>query len=343
MFERFSQDARNVVVQAQNEARRAGAHHIGPEHLLMGLMLGRSGIGYDVLHANGITLEFVRAESDRLLGRSATGFGGDDVEALKTIGIDLEAVVESVERSFGPGALAGGTSSSITGHIPFAHQAKKVLELSLREALRLHHNYIGTEHILLGMVRQGDGPVAQILTNGGTEPDALREQVEARVGPASDSEESTLLRSAGRLSPEGLATVKVAQALAQQMDTPTGTEHLLLALILGDGPASDTLAGSGFNHDRVRGWIATHKPKASGGLVGRLRRRGSPTSSIKKVLEDSLRECVGRGDSDVGNSHMLLGLLDGDSTTTAMKIIHDAGVSPVDLRARLIEAIDEAA
>jgi ATP-dependent Clp protease ATP-binding subunit ClpA len=341
MFERFTHDARQVVVQAQEQARETRGSHIGPEHLLMGLLAVQSGVGYEELSSAGVTLQFVRAESARISGQSTGGLGGEDAAALKTIGIDLDAVVESVERTFGAGAMSGG-AKEIKGHIPFAPKAKKVLELSLREALRLHHNYIGTEHILLGMIRGEDGAVVQILTNGGVEIAALREQVESRMGPPVDSEESALLRSAGHLSPEGLATVKVAQALAQQTETPTGTEHLLLALILGSGPTSDVLARAGITHERTRGWIATHKPKPSGGLVGRFRKRSGPTSSVKTVLEDSLRESVRRGDADVANHHMLLGLLDGDSTT-ALKIIHDAGVSPDQLRSRLIEAVDEAA
>src|ERR1035438_2771564 len=124
MFERFTSRARHVVVLAQEEARRIQHNYIGTEHLLLGLLGEPDGVAAQVL----------------------TGFG-----------ISLEGARQEVLAIIGPGKTAP------SGHIPFTPRAKKVLELSLREALALHHNYTGTEHILLGVIREGDGVGAQVL------------------------------------------------------------------------------------------------------------------------------------------------------------------------------------
>jgi ATP-dependent Clp protease ATP-binding subunit ClpC len=124
MFERFTDRARRVVVWAQEEARTFNHNYIGTEHLLLGLIREGEGVASKALTAVGIELEMVREELDRRVGRGA---------------------------------------SQPKGHIPFTPRAKKVLEFSLREALKLGHNYIGTEHVLLGLLREGEGVAAQIL------------------------------------------------------------------------------------------------------------------------------------------------------------------------------------
>jgi Clp amino terminal domain, pathogenicity island component len=138
MFERFTNRARNVVKLAQEEARRLDHDHIGTEHVLLGLLGEPEGIGAKALVALGVSLEAVRADVERIIGR-------------------------------GQGAP--------TGHIPFTPRAKKVLELSLREALKLHHNYIGTEHIVLGLVREGEGVAAKILVESGADLPQVRQEV----------------------------------------------------------------------------------------------------------------------------------------------------------------------
>ena len=123
----------------------------------------------------------MRAEARRLVGNQAP-LGDDDAAALATIGIDLSAVVDQVERSFGAGALASDAPGR--GRFPrrpFTKRAKKVLGLALREALRLHHDYIGTEHLLLGLIREGDGLAAKILVDGGISLEALRDRVLAGI------------------------------------------------------------------------------------------------------------------------------------------------------------------
>ncbi len=138
MFERFTDRARRVVVLAQEEARLLNHNYIGTEHLLLGLIHEGEGVA---------------------------------AMALESLGISLEAVRAQVEEIIGQGQRAP------TGHIPFTPRAKKVLELSLREATQLSHNYIGTEHILLGLIREGEGVAAQVLVKLGADLSRVRQQV----------------------------------------------------------------------------------------------------------------------------------------------------------------------
>jgi ATP-dependent Clp protease ATP-binding subunit ClpC len=138
MFERFTDRARRVVVLAQEEARMLNHNYIGTEHILLGLIHEGEGVA---------------------------------AKALESLGISLDAVRQQVEEIIGQGQQAP------SGHIPFTPRAKKVLELSLREALQLGHNYIGTEHILLGLIREGDGVAAQVLVKLGADLNRVRQQV----------------------------------------------------------------------------------------------------------------------------------------------------------------------
>jgi ATP-dependent Clp protease ATP-binding subunit ClpC len=138
VFERFTEPARQVVVLAQDEARELKHNYIGTEHLLLGLIREERGLAARVLGSLGVTLEGVRVQVGRIIG------SGDDVT---------------------------------TGEIPFTPRSKKVLELSLREALGLGHNYIGTEHVLLGIVAEGEGVACRILLDFGVSSDAVRDAV----------------------------------------------------------------------------------------------------------------------------------------------------------------------
>jgi hypothetical protein len=138
MFKRFTDRARRVVVLAQEEARMLNHNYIGTEHILLGLLHEGEGVA---------------------------------AKALESLGISLEAVRTQVEEIIGQGQQAP------SGHVPFTPRAKKVMELSLREALQLGHDYIGTEHILLGLIREGDGVAAQVLIRLGAHLDRVRQQV----------------------------------------------------------------------------------------------------------------------------------------------------------------------
>ena len=138
MFERFTDRARRVVVLAQEEARMLNHNYIGTEHILLGLIHEGEGVA---------------------------------AKSLEALNVSLESVRQQVEEIIGQGQQAP------SGHIPFTPRAKKVLELSLREALQLGHNYIGTEHILLGLIREGEGVAAQVLVKLGADLNRVRQQV----------------------------------------------------------------------------------------------------------------------------------------------------------------------
>lgn len=169
MFERFTTEARDVVVAAQGEARELGHRHIGTEHLLLGLLIDATTVGGTILAGCGMTLHTTRQTLLDLLG--GTTDPAEDAEALEAIGIDLGQVRAAVEEAFGKGALerAGAGGFSRRGHIPFSKKAKKALELSLREALRLKDRHIGPEHILLGLLREGEGLAAMLLSQAGVD------------------------------------------------------------------------------------------------------------------------------------------------------------------------------
>ena len=145
MFERFTNRARRVVVLAQEEARLLRHNYIGTEHLLLGIMAEGEGTAFRALDGLGLTLELARQQVEGIIG-------------------------------------AG--QNAMSGHIPFTPRAKKVLELSLREALQLGHNYIGTEHILLGIIREGHGVAAQVLSRLGDDLSVVRMHV-IRLAPRS--------------------------------------------------------------------------------------------------------------------------------------------------------------
>ena len=182
MFERFTDRARSVAVDAQAAAHRLGHGYTGTEHILLGLLQG-DGIAARVLGGLGVTSAAVEREILAEVGRGP--LGSRDAEALGAIGIDLDEVRRRVEASFGKGALhwrpgrrhPARRPPMLGGHIPFSPRAKKALELSLREALALKHNYIGTEHILLGIVREGEGLGMLALTRLGAGPQLIRARV----------------------------------------------------------------------------------------------------------------------------------------------------------------------
>ncbi len=152
-FERFTEKARRAVIYAQEEAKMLNQNYVGTEHLLLGLIREEEGIAAKVLENLGINLEDVRLQVEEIIGK------GD---------------------------------SPPSGHIPFTPRAKKVLELSLREALQLGHNYIGTEHILLGLLREGEGVASRVLTNLGADLEKVRNQVINLLSGYSESSQAVL-------------------------------------------------------------------------------------------------------------------------------------------------------
>jgi ATP-dependent Clp protease ATP-binding subunit ClpA len=189
VFERFTQAAREVVVHAQEEARDLRHGYIGTEHLLLALLREPSSVARRALDRLGIERDAVRSDVVRLVGEGPPNrLGERDAEVLRSIGIDLGEVRRRLEEAFGPGALERRDRvrhgwrrrkrcESIADDIPFTPRAKKVLELSLREARQLGHGYVGTEHILLGLVREREGMAARILAQRGASDQRVRNVV----------------------------------------------------------------------------------------------------------------------------------------------------------------------
>jgi ATP-dependent Clp protease ATP-binding subunit ClpC len=146
VFERFTERARQVVVLAQEEARGLGHDFVGTEHLLLGLIREEKGLAAHVLESLGVTVAETRASVERIVGR--------------------------------------GQPAASIGQIPFTQGAKRALELALREALGLGHNYIGTEHVLLGLLRVDEGPASEILGELGTDAETVRNRVVEQLAPA---------------------------------------------------------------------------------------------------------------------------------------------------------------
>ena len=235
MFERFTNRARHVVVLAQEEARLLQHNYIGTEHVLLGLL----------------------GEPDGFAGRVLAGFG-----------MTLDGAREEVR------AIVPAGSAAPSGHIPFTPRAKKTLELSLREALSLHHNYIGTEHILLGVIREGEGVGAQVLRQH-ADLAAIRMAV-LDAAPAGKSEAARgrrwLLRRRGegdplaagepagqtelRTTPAADTSLTEAARLAGAQ--PVGSHHLLLAALADpDTAAARALAALGVDLDRAKEALRT--------------------------------------------------------------------------------------
>jgi ATP-dependent Clp protease ATP-binding subunit ClpA len=238
MFERFSSQARHVVVLAQDEARRLQHNYIGTEHVLLGLLGESGGLAFQVLERFGMSLDSGREEVHAIVG---TGKG------------------------------------AVSGHIPFTPRAKKILELALREALQLQHNYIGTEHILLGLVREGFGTGggigAQVLRQHSSDLMPIRMAV-LDLAPAAPAEAGRSRRWLRRRSTSGpgeaaepgeselritpAADTSLSEAARLAGSQPVGSHHLLLA-VLGDRDtaAARALSALGVDLDQARQALRT--------------------------------------------------------------------------------------
>jgi ATP-dependent Clp protease ATP-binding subunit ClpA len=205
VFERFTDRARSVVVLAQEEARMFKHNYIGTEHILLGLAHEGEGVAAKALEAMGVSLAAVRSQVEAIIGRG---------------------------------------QAEPTGHIPFTPRAKKVLELSLRESLQLGHNYIGTEHILLGLIREGEGVAAQVLQKLGADHDRVRQQVihllqGHRGEPMAVAAEFPMGSDPRQILPEiaqrGARARDLAERLAKVLADPSiSPDNVLFGLLLED-------------------------------------------------------------------------------------------------------------
>ncbi|MEX0834114.1 MAG: ATP-dependent Clp protease ATP-binding subunit, partial [Actinomycetota bacterium] len=268
MFERFTDRARRVVVLAQEEARMLNHNYIGTEHILLGLIHEGEGVA---------------------------------AKALESLNISLEAVRQQVEEIIGQGQAAP------TGHIPFTPRAKKVLELSLREALQLGHNYIGTEHILLGLIREGEGVAAQVLQKLGADLSRVRQQVIQLLSGYTGGRESTSteqtpqgsmvldqfgrnltqLARDGKLDPV-IGREKEIERVMQVLSRRTKNNPVLI----GEPGVGKTAIVEGLAQDIVKGDVPETLNGRQiytldlGALVAGSRYRGDFEERLKKVLKE---------------------------------------------------------
>ncbi|WP_341230737.1 Clp protease N-terminal domain-containing protein, partial [Nocardioides salarius] len=275
MFERFTDRARRVVVLAQEEARMLSHNYIGTEHILLGLIHEGEGVA---------------------------------AKALESLDISLEAVRAQVEEIIGQGQQAP------SGHIPFTPRAKKVLELSLREALQLGHSYIGTEHILLGLIREGEGVAAQVLQKLGADLNRVRQQVIQLLsgfqGKESSASAAAATSGAGEAPSSSLVLDQFGRNLTQdaregKLDPVIGRdqeiERVMQILsrrtknnpvLIGEPGVGKTTVVEGLAADIVKGNVPeTLKDKQIytldlGALVAGSRYRGDFEERLKKVLKE---------------------------------------------------------
>jgi ATP-dependent Clp protease ATP-binding subunit ClpC len=270
MFERFTDRARRVVVLAQEEARMLNHNYIGTEHILLGLIHEGEGVA---------------------------------AKGLEALGISLEAVRSQVEEIIGQGQQAP------SGHIPFTPRAKKVLELSLREALQLGHNYIGTEHILLGLIREGEGVAAQVLVKLGADLNRVRQQViqllsgyqgkePQSTGPAEGTPSTSLvLDQFGRNLTQAAREGKVDPVIGRDKEIERVMQVLSRRtknnpVLIGEPGVGKTAIVEGLAQSIVKGDVPeTLKDKQVysldlGALVAGSRYRGDFEERLKKVLKE---------------------------------------------------------
>ena len=271
MFERFTDRARRVVVLAQEEARMLNHNYIGTEHILLGLIKEGEGVAAKGLEALGISLDGVRTQVEEIIGQG---------------------------------------QQAPSGHIPFTPRAKKVLELSLREALQLGHNYIGTEHILLGLIREGDGVAAQVLVKLGADLNRVRQQViqllsgyqgkEAVTsgGPAEGTPSTSLvLDQFGRNLTQAARETKLDPVIGREKEIERVMQILSRRtknnpVLIGEPGVGKTAVVEGLAQAIVKGDVPeTLKGKQLysldlGALVAGSRYRGDFEERLKKVLKE---------------------------------------------------------
>jgi ATP-dependent Clp protease ATP-binding subunit ClpA len=246
--------SKKVIELAVDEARRLNHHYIGTEHLLLGLVREGEGIASGVLQGFGLDLQRVRRETLAVLNKASTKSTSEPVLEDSSIAGDVEATDQGVAITLGPlqdedDRIAENTGDPTDRFARFTVRAKRVLSYSQEEAQRFQHNYIGTEHLLLGLVREQGGIAAHVLHNLGVELNKVRSAVEFIIGRG----DRIVLGEIG-LTPRAKKIIELAADEARLLNhSYIGTEHLLLGLVQeGQGIAVGVLESLGAETERVR-------------------------------------------------------------------------------------------
>ena len=316
-LENFTPRAQQVLALARKEAGRLNHNFVGTEHVLLGLMQLGQGVAVNVLCRIGLNLESLRAEVEKQIGT--------------------------------------GPDQKIIGNIPFTPRVKKVLALAAKEAKALHHTYVGTEHILLGLLREGDGVAARVLNNLGVDIERTRQATLDEYGPkfgassasagiaefpgatlnAPTPDRSELPRD--RFTPRVRRTFTLALEEAEVQNNPVvETEHVLLGLLrMGHGVAASVLIKIGVNAEIVAAHLDPPLPAPSPG------KPETPAFSplVKEVLAFAAEEARELDHTYIGTEHILLGLLR-QPHGRAARILKDLCVDPEALRKQVLLAFE---
>ena len=323
MFERFTERSRKVVVLAQEESGRLRHDYVGTEHLLLGLLREGDGVAARALAATGVILVGAREQ--------------------------VESIVGYGEREAG-------------GQVPFTQRSKAALEASLKEAMGMGHNHIGTEHLLLGLLREPEGVAARTLSNLGADPEAVRREVVGRLGEASRPEtreapgrlertREVLRRSFSRqpredqtplhkLTGHGRRVVALARDEARRFNhNYVGTEHLLLGLLADrESVAAQALSSLNVTLDEVRGQVESIVGYGEEGTGA----QAPFTPRAKKILQLAERESLRLGDDFIGAEHVLLGLVR-ETEGVAARVFLNLDVDPDEIRREVVMRLPDRA
>ena len=328
-FDKFTERARKVLTLAQEEAQRFNHNYIGTEHLLLGLVREGDGVAARVLSNMGVQLPKVRSAVVFIIGR------GDQAP---------------------------------TGDIGLTPRAKKVIELAVDEARRLNHHYIGTEHLLLGLVREGEGIAAGVLESLGVNLEKVRAQVmqvvnqssssynvgnpEFKSGAPGDLHDTPMKRS-NHFTPRARRSLLLAEQEAKRFNHRfIGTDHLLLGLIREwDGVAARLLWEKGVRLVDARQAVELRNPRRDEAIGDeRYRKNGYEIYFRKgddlclgpranKVLKLAVDQVIRLNRRSIGTEHLLLGLIRAENGKARL-IVADLGIDSMDMRSRLIRVID---
>ena len=317
MFDHFTDRAKKIFNLARRESERFHHEYLGTEHMLLGIL------------------------------REGTGVGS---HALRNMGVDLGEACAATER-----VLETGPPASLPDQLPFTTSAKKVLELSMEESGSLGHNYIGSEHLLLGLIRENGGTAATVLKGLGVGLEDARKQVQAYLddGEWAQRQEREQGREKeparapprtgagvfGRFTDRAKKTMNLARQEAQRFNHEyLGTEHVLLGLVLeGGGPGASVLRNMGIDLGELK--ARTEKQiKACPSLVtmGKI----PFTPRCKKMLELAIQESKGLGHDHIGSEHLLLGLI-GEGEGLAARELAGLGAKLEDVRAKIREFLGD--